>query len=83
MTARELIRPIRLSAWEFAVVKNMGETLVDLVFFTASLGPFVAAGWLISMFLGRVSLREILAFMAFFGVVVAAWIKLGEIVASI
>ena len=61
----------------------MGEGLGGVVCTVAFFGPPIGVGWLISICERRTSIKEIMAFTAFCGLVVFAWTTLVEMVASI
>jgi hypothetical protein len=54
--------------------------MASLALFAAACAPIVGLGWIISMFDRRTSLKELLIHVAYWGAVIAVWMKIAGMI---
>jgi hypothetical protein len=54
--------------------------IASLALFAAASAPIVGLGWMISMFDRRTSIKELMCHVAYWGVVIAVWIKIAGMI---
>lgn len=73
---------VPLSLPRRCVDESIQGAIVLLIFLAATFGPLIGLGWLIGMMNRRASMKEIFAYVAYWGLIFATWTVIARILSS-